>query len=240
MPHYTAKQQRKNFQEIRFVLYCTKAEVSNIIHFRRAAIVNDEMWMLTEHVDGGTLTQAVTKYKFNESEVAYIAHELLCGLKFLHNNLIAHRDMKSGNVVLGKNGDVKIIDFGLCSDMSTGEVVHRVGSPFWLPPEMINHDPHGLSVDVWSFGICCMEMVNSHPPYHRSTLRAMFVAATVGYDDPVEDHSKWSRSLHDFICRCLVKEPQARTSVIELLEHEFLTQKADKSELSSIFTLIFS
>lgn len=54
------------------------------------------MWLLTEQIDGGTLTQAVTKYKFAEPEIAYIVHELLQGLKFLHDNLIAHRDMKSG------------------------------------------------------------------------------------------------------------------------------------------------
>lgn len=128
------------------------------------------MWLLCEQIDGGTLTQAVARHKFLEPEIAYIVDELLCGLKFLHDNLIAHRDMKSGrlvscvadvlgNIVLGKDGAVKIIDFGLCSDISGGEIVHRVGSPFWLPPEMINHEPHGLPVDVWSFGICCMEMV---------------------------------------------------------------------------------
>eukprot|EP01126_Amoeba_proteus_P054878 TRINITY_DN6773_c0_g3_i1.p1 TRINITY_DN6773_c0_g3~~TRINITY_DN6773_c0_g3_i1.p1 ORF type:complete len:241 (-),score=49.36 TRINITY_DN6773_c0_g3_i1:389-1111(-) len=240
MPHVTSKQKRKNFQEIRFVGFCTKAGIPNIIHFRRAAIIGNDMWMLTEHVDGGTLTQAVTKHKFKENEIAFIAHELLCGLRFLHDNMIAHRDMKSGNVVLGKNGDVKIIDFGLCSDMSGGEVVHRVGSPFWLPPEMINHEPHGLPVDVWSFGICCMEMVNCHPPHHRSTLRAMYVAATIGYDDPVEDHSKWSQDLQEFICSCVVKDPKERMTVPQLLEHEFLLQKSDKRELCGIFTKIFS
>lgn len=144
-----------------------------------------------------------------------------------------------GNIVLGKDGAVKIIDFGLCSDVSGGEVVHRVGSPFWLPPEMINHEPHGISVDVWSFGICCMEMVNSHPPHHRSALRAMFVAATEGYTDPVEDKEFWSTDLQDFISRCVIKDPKVRWTVNQLLEHEFLSKRADKQTMAALFTQIF-
>lgn len=54
------------------------------------------MWLLTEQIDGGTLTQAVSRHKFTEPEIAYVVDILLKGLKFLHDNLIAHRDMKSG------------------------------------------------------------------------------------------------------------------------------------------------
>lgn len=67
-----------------------------------------------------------------------------------------------------------------------------VGSPFWMPPEMIVHKPHGylfsfayyfylvgLLADIWSMGITAMEMANGHPPHRKSPMRAMFVAATV-------------------------------------------------------------
>jgi len=240
MPHATEKQRRKNFQEVRFLQYCTRNGAPGIVEFRRAAIIDNEMWLLTEQIDGGTLTQAIARSpKFSEAELAYIACELLRGLKFLHDNLIAHRDMKSGNIVLGKDGAVKIIDFGLCSDISGGEIVHRVGSPFWLPPEMINHEPHGLPVDVWSFGICCMEIVNSHPPHQRSALRAMFVAATEGYPDPVEDKSLWSDSVRDFVGRSVIKDPKQRWTVDQLLLHDFIEKRTDKQSMSALFTKIF-
>lgn len=58
---------------------------------------------------------------------------------------------------------------GLCTDTSQGPVVHMVGSPYWMPPEMIKKDPHGLPVDVWSFGICIVEMITGNPPNHKSS-----------------------------------------------------------------------
>jgi len=235
MPHFTEKQKRKNFQEIRFLHYCTTNGAPSIVQFRRATVLSGEMWLLTEHIDGGTLTQAVSLHKFTEPEVIYVIHELLAGLRFLHDNMIAHRDMKSGNIVLGKDGAVKIIDFGLCSDISGGEIVHRVGSPFWLPPEMINHEPHGLPVDVWSFGICCMEMVNSHPPHFRSALCAMFIAATEGYPNPVEDKTAWSEMLVDFISHCVIKNPRDRWTVAQLQGHELMERKTDKDSIVFFF-----
>lgn len=64
-----------------------------------------------------------------------------------------------------------LVDFGLCSDVSQGEVVHMVGSPFWMPPEMIRRDPHGLPVDIWSLGVCLMELANGHPPNRKSSIK---------------------------------------------------------------------
>lgn len=124
----------------------------------------------------------------------YVVKQVLAGLGFLHKYFLAHRDLKSANIMITVHGDVKLsmfsthplsyndflvsffllsnflVDFGLCSDISQGEVVHMVGSPFWMPPEMIKRQPHGLSVDVWSFGICCMEMANGHVPNRKSSI----------------------------------------------------------------------
>ena len=98
---------------------------------------------------------------FTEPEIAYVAAETLKGLNYLHSRQvtfpsflpsfissptltfppslfqIAHRDLKNLNIMLSVNADVKIIDFGLAVDMSTGPRVQMVGSPLWMAPEMI-------------------------------------------------------------------------------------------------------
>jgi len=237
MPHETTKQKRKNFQEIRFLKYCQNNP--NIIKYIRASLFKDEMWLITEYLDGGTLTQAVTHHKFQEPEISYISKEILNALKFLHDNWLAHRDLKSANIMLDMSGNVKLIDFGLCSDISQGEVVHMVGSPFWMPPEMIQRKPHGLMVDIWSFGICLMEMANGHPPNRKSSFQAMFVAATCGYPEPLEGNN-WSVDFKDFIGKCIQVVPSARSDVATLLKHSFLKKAFERQEMIDLCKLVFS
>jgi len=120
--------------------------------------------------------------------------------------------------MMGRGPAIKIIDFGLCTDASQGEVVHMVGSPFWMPPEMIKREAHGLPVDIWSFGICCMEMANGHPPNRKSSIMAMFVACVEGYPQPFEDPQYWSDEFKDFVGCCLQQNPRDRWTIAQLQE----------------------
>jgi serine/threonine protein kinase len=239
MPHLTLKQKRKNCQEIRFLLFCNGKP--NILQFRQAILEQErgEVWVATEYLEGGTLTQAVSTFTFHEPHIVYVVKQVLSGLAFLHKNFLAHRDLKSANIMLTVHGEVKLIDFGLCSDISQGEVVHMVGSPFWMPPEMIKRLPHGLSTDVWSFGICCMEMANGHVPNRKSSIAAMFISASDGYPMPFEEPEDWTDEFNDFIMRCLRCEPTERWSVPQLLEHPFLAKCATKEEMVKIFVDIY-
>jgi len=237
MPHETTKQKRKNFQEIRFLRYCQNHP--NIIKIIRASLFRDELWLVTEFLDGGTLTQAVANHRCQEPEIAYISKEILTALKFLHDNWLAHRDLKSANIMLDMSGNVKLIDFGLCSDISQGEVVHMVGSPFWMPPEMILRKPHGLMVDIWSFGICLMEIANGHPPNRKSSFQAMFVAASTGYTEPLEG-IHWSADFRDFVGKCVQVSASARSDVATLLKHAFLRKAFERSDMVEWCKLVFT
>jgi len=239
MPHLTLKQKRKNCQEIRFLLYCQGKP--NILQYRQAILEQDrsEIWVATEYLEGGTLTQAVSTWPFHETHIVYVVRQVLAGLAFLHRCFLAHRDLKSANIMLTVHGDVKLIDFGLCSDISQGEVVHMVGSPFWMPPEMIKRQPHGLSTDVWSFGICCMEMANGHVPNRKSSIAAMFISASDGYPMPFEQPEDWSDEFNDFIMHCLRCDPTERWTVPQLLEHPFMAKCASKEEMVKIFFDIY-
>jgi len=226
--HSTPKQKRKNFQEIRFLRYCRNHP--NIVQFIRASLYSGEMWIITENILGATLTQLVNLHKFSENEIVYIAKNILHALDFLHDNQLAHRDLKSGNIMIDIYGNVKLIDFGLCSDISQGEVVHMVGSPFWMPPEMIQKQSHGLPVDIWSFGICLIEIANSQPPNSKSSIYAMLVAATIGYPEPLLEKEKWSPDFLDFISGCLIINPKDRWTVKQLLQHKFISNESINSQ----------
>ncbi|NXC11774.1 PAK3 kinase, partial [Orthonyx spaldingii] len=91
----------------------------------------------------------------------------LQGLAFLHTNHVIHRDIKSDNILLGRDGSVKLTDFGLCGLLSPEHSKCRsmVGIILWMAPEVLRGEPYGPKVETWSLGIVGTEMVKGEPPY---------------------------------------------------------------------------
>jgi hypothetical protein len=179
------------WEEQSVVRYCNHPNIAQFYHMYE---VRDELWLVGELVDGGTLKSLsyMPELQLKENEIAYIAREMLVGIHYLHTNHILHRDLKSSNVMLSLQGDVKLIDFGLAVDVSDGPRFGMVGSPFWVAPEMIRGDAYTYSVDIWSFIVCMCELANQRPPNSENVRRAMFLTATVGLENALNRIDDWS------------------------------------------------
>jgi len=121
------------------------------------------------------LSEAVKVHQFSERHIAYVSREILKALTYLHSRNFVHRDLKSGNVMMSIEGHIKLIDFGLCCDVTEGPRLQMLGSPYWIPPEMIRKKPHSCPADIWSFAVCVLEMYLKEPPNASSRLLSMFV-----------------------------------------------------------------
>ncbi len=232
----TDKQRKTNMKEIALL---TNLECENIVRCHEAYQQGKEVWVVMEYMQGGTISQACERHRFTEPHIAYICKGVVNALAYLHNLGLIHRDLKSANIMLTVNGDVKLIDFGLCVDNGTGPFVHMAGSPFWMPPEMILNEPHSIPADIWSFGICALELANGEAPNRKSSLKAMFTVATgghIGFDAP----ESWSPAFTEFIEMCLQHDPFKRATAQQLSQHAFVDTNETRESMASLFEIVFS
>ena len=113
-----------------------------------------------------------------------------------------------------------------------------VGSPFWIPPEMIQKKEHGTPADIWSLGILCLEMAHGRPPHRDSALKAMFQVAA-GIPPTFEDPSQWSDLFKDFLEQMLVIDPAKRATAAQLLKHPWMGKADSRAGMMVILQDIF-
>eukprot|EP01128_Nolandella_sp_AFSM9_P003836 TRINITY_DN1689_c1_g2_i1.p1 TRINITY_DN1689_c1_g2~~TRINITY_DN1689_c1_g2_i1.p1 ORF type:complete len:606 (+),score=127.26 TRINITY_DN1689_c1_g2_i1:728-2545(+) len=202
-----------------------------------AILMGQEVWISVEYMEGGTLGEAAKSGSLTEDHVAFTAGEMLKALKYLHERKFVHRDLKSANVMMSVKGEVKLIDFGLCADFSEGPRVKMLGSPFWIPPEMIWGYPHSYPADVWSMGVCLLELLLTHPPYRSSSVRCMFNAATKGLLEEIPDSI--SAEGKDFLTGALNVDYRKRASVETLLEHPWIQRPQLSKGIVDVLRQIF-
>jgi len=196
-----------------------------------------EIWIVMEYLRGGTLEQAARSQRLSDEHVAYVAREVLKALKYLHDLGFVHRDLKSSNIMLSVTGQVKLIDFGLCCDIRDGPRYQTVGSPYWIPPEMLKRQGHTYPADIWSLGVSLLELFLGHPPLKESTVKCMFTAATKGLAHLIPVFV--SQQARDFLTKCLVMEPEKRATVDDLIKHPWVTRPKLDEGLNNILEQIF-
>ena len=107
-------------------------------------------------VRGGELFMHLRQaQRFSEERAKFYAIQVAMALGYLHDQNIIYRDLKPENIMLDKNGYIRMVDFGVCKRLVSAEAkAHTiVGTPEYLPPEIIIQKGHTKTADWWSFGI---------------------------------------------------------------------------------------
>lgn len=208
----------------------------NIVNFIDSYLLKGDLWVIMEYMEGGSLTDIVTHSVMTEGQIGVVCRETLKGLKFLHSKGVIHRDIKSDNILLNMDGNIKITDFGFCAQINEINLkrITMVGTPYWMAPEIVSRKEYGPKVDVWSLGIMIIEMLEGEPPYLNETpLRALYLIATNG-TPKLKDPESLSYDIRKFLAWCLQVDFNKRADADELLHDNFITECDDVSSLSPL------
>jgi hypothetical protein len=206
------------------------ADHSNIVKLFACHRSGKEFHLVMEYMAGGKLTDLLDEdggIVFEEKEIATIMREVLIGLQYLHRGGCMHRDIKSDNVLLNRDGCVKLGDFGFATSLANPSSKRKtmVGTPYWMAPEVARGDPYDMKADVWSCGILLIELCDGLPPHMGiNPMRALVKISTQPPPKICGKRRSLSATCHDFCTTLLVKNPSARPTAEEALRHPFVAE----------------
>ncbi|XP_071406148.1 serine/threonine-protein kinase PAK 3-like [Pithys albifrons albifrons] len=213
-------QGQSNKELLKEILVMRDKKHPNIVTYLDSYLVRDELWLVMEHMGGGSLSDVISKTVLAVGQTAAVFRECLQGLAFLHSNRVIHRDIKSDNILLGLDGSVKLADFGLCAQLTTeqSKCSSVVGTVYWMAPEVVRKEPYGAKVDIWSLGIVGIEMLEGEPPHFKKT--PFMARPLIATRSAPKLRNPWLRFplLHAFLNCCLQRDEERRASALELLQ----------------------
>ena len=199
-----------------------------IVRYYDSYIKGHQIWIILEFCDGGSLYELIKilPRNLNEEEIASIIYMILKGLVFLHENKKIHRDVKTENILLTHEGIAKLADFGVSTQLmhSFSKKITKIGTPFYMSPEVIMQNKYDYKCDIWSLGITLIEMAEGEPPFAK--VKGYWVLKKIITHPPkgLKNKEKWSKEFNDFVEKCLIYEPEKRSSAKELLKHPFINK----------------
>jgi NIMA (never in mitosis gene a)-related kinase len=215
------------------VLILKKLDHSNIIKFLDAFTrtkPNTTLNIVMEYADGGDLNHKIKKQRekkspLTENEIINYLTQICLALNHMHKKKVIHRDLKSGNVFLTKSGLVKLGDFGISKGFkNTWEKARtKVGTPYYLSPEIINSKPYDSKSDIWALGVLLYEMMTFRMPFNASSFASLSLKIMKGfYQTPP---SSYSKDLIDLVKKCLNMDPKKRPSAENILKLPFIQKR---------------
>ncbi|KAI5970824.1 STE20 [Candida margitis] len=230
------EQQPKKELIINEILVMKGSKHPNIVNYIDSYLVKGDLWVIMEYMEGGSLTEIVTHSVMTEGQIGAVCRETLKGLKFLHSKGVIHRDIKSDNILLDINGNIKMTDFGFCAQINELNLKRTtmVGTPYWMAPEVVSRKEYGSKVDIWSLGIMVIEMIEGEPPYLNETpLRALYLIATNGTPS-LKEPEALSYDIRRFLSWCLQVDFNKRATADDLLHDKFILESDDVESLSPL------
>jgi len=191
----------------------------NVIRLHDIGESDGRRFISMELVEGESLSSVIEhRGVIPVGQAIGIFRQMADGVGAAHRNGVVHRDLKPGNVLIERGGQVKVLDFGVAAIVGRGRAGGEdtiVGTPQYIPPEQIEGLDSGGRGDIYSLGVILFEMLTGRLPFEGRTARETIVARLRrDPPDPCAVNSSLPRWLGDVVLRCLERDPKERYASI--------------------------
>ena len=179
-------------------------------------------YMLMDYVEASNLKELFARHDPLLTEnVAQILIDMAAGLRDVHESGFMHLDFKPENVLITRNGNVRLIDFDLAQPIPEKPVKlsKNPGTPGYMSPEQLKREPIDSRADIFAFGVSAYELVTNHKPFPGET-PAEILAAQLDLSSPVpvrEHNPDIPPALEKVILKCLERVPDRRYPFMSVL-----------------------
>ncbi len=216
---------------------------TNIVDVFDFSLGTDEnAYLITEFVHGDTLTRFVMDHgPFLPQAAALIGHAVASALEHAHGVGIVHRDIKPDNLMISKDGHIKLMDFGIATAMDLEQMTATgaiVGSPAHMAPEQIEGGPLDHRCDIFAFGTVLYYLVTRKLPFVASNPHALFRMILEGRYEAASKHNpQVDRGFDSLIAQCLARQPADRWPTMTAVQNA-LSLYLKQFRMSDVATLL--
>ncbi|XP_035180305.1 serine/threonine-protein kinase Nek1 isoform X7 [Oxyura jamaicensis] len=203
----------------------------NIVLYRESFEENGCLYIVMDYCEGGDLFKKINAQKgilFSEDQILDWFVQICLALKHIHDRKILHRDIKSQNIFLTKDGTVQLGDFGIARVLnSTVELARTcIGTPYYLSPEICQNRPYNNKSDIWALGCVLYEMCTLKHAFEAGNMKNLVLKIISGSFPPVSMH--YSYDLRNLLSQLFKRNPKDRPSVNSILEKNFIAKRVEK------------
>lgn len=231
---------KRTYREINML---KKLDHPNIIKLYEVYESKNSIYLIMEKCNGGELFDNIIEHitkgqMYSEKQVSEIVLQILSAINYCHKNGICHRDLKPENILLLKkegeeNNKIKLIDFGLSQYISDKKLTSRVGTAYYVSPEVLNGE-YNEKCDVWSIGIILCVLLTGEPPFNGAN-DSIIYSKIKNFN--YHFSPKWrfiSDEAKDLVSHMLVPE-NIRYSISQVISHPWFKKNANINDANDTF-----
>ncbi|KAI4885207.1 hypothetical protein NFI96_018764 [Prochilodus magdalenae] len=203
----------------------------NIVQYKESFEEGGCLYIVMDYCEGGDLFKKINNQKgvlFPEEQILDWFVQICLALKHVHDRKILHRDIKSQNIFLTKDGTIQLGDFGIARVLnSTVELARTcIGTPYYLSPEICENKPYNNKSDIWALGCVLYEMCTLKHAFEAGNMKNLVLKIIRGSYPPVSMH--YSQDLRTLLGLLFKRNPRERPSVCAILDKPFLARRIHK------------